>query len=166
MKVLEQSPDRLVIEENPVLLGCILAIAILIPAAIGLTMLASGSLQGLWMLGVAAFLGIPFVVFLRRVRVILDRSAGTVIIRTASLLGQSEQQLDIADIRKVEVETSVNRSASSNGRRSTSYTHRVVLHLPDRVVPLTEVFSGGDGAEKAAEAIRAWLGLQPSGTED
>lgn len=161
MKILEHTPDRLVIEENPVLLGCILAIAILIPAAIGLAMLASGGLDGFWMLGVAAFFGIPFVVFLRRVRVIFDRSAGTVIIRTASLLGQSEAHAALADIRKIEVETSISQSDSQGRQNSVSYTHRAVLHLPDRVVPLTEVYSGGNGAELTAETIRLWLGRDP-----
>jgi len=160
MQVLENSHDRLVVEDRPVLLGCLLAIAILVPTGVGLAMLTAGNLAGLWLLLGAAFLAIPFVVFLRRVRVIFDRGTGSVTLRSASLLGESEQRLSLADIRKVGVETSVSRQTTPGG--SVSRTHRAVLYLADSTVPLTEVYSGGDGAARIAEVITLWLGLPPS----
>jgi len=162
MKVLERSDARLVLEDNPVLLGCVLAVAIMVPTALGVVMLAAGNLLGLGLLVAGAFLAIPFVVFLRRVRVIFDRVMGRLTIRSATLFGQTETHFALSDIGGVGVETSVNTASSPNdhGIRS-STTHRPVLHLPGRVVPLTEVYSSGDGARQTAEAIRDWLGLPP-----
>jgi hypothetical protein len=155
MRVIEQSAERLVLEDNPVVLGVILALAILLPAGISLAMLASGSPGGLWALGIAAFLGIPFVVFVRRTRVILDRSIGAAVIRTATLRGTTETSHPLAAIRAAGIETSLSRT--STGGRST--THRPVLqfHGDAMPLPLDEVYSSGGSAQRTADAINAWL---------
>ncbi|OYW59540.1 MAG: hypothetical protein B7Z10_11450 [Rhodobacterales bacterium 32-66-7] len=155
MQILSQTRDRLVLEDNPVLLGCCLALAIFVPVAIGFAMLISGSLAGLWMLLVGGFFAALLAVFLRRVRVILDRTSGSLTIRTASLTGGTETSLPLADIRGVGVETSISRSTDGSG--GVSHTYRTVLHLADRELPLSQSFSAGDGAQQAAQAIRDWL---------
>lgn len=159
MRLVEDTPGRLVLEDRPWILGSILAVAILF-----FTMLALGLGQAnLWLglgMGLGAVLfGAAFVAFVRRVIVIFDRDAGAVVIRTASVLGQSQATHPLRDISGAGVETTVNRSTSTNGSRlaSNSETHRCVLHLAAQTVPLTEVSSSGDGAARTAEVINRWL---------
>jgi hypothetical protein len=156
MKIAEDTPDRLTLESRPWVLGSVLALVILLMLAIALASLA----ESLWLafgmtLGAGLF-GVCFVAFVRRVIVIFDRTAGAVVIRTASLLGQTERTLRLADIHEAAVDTSISRS--TGGRSTVSRTHRPVLRTPEGEVPLTQVYSGGDGAARMAEAINRWLG--------
>ena len=158
MNIREISPRRLTLEDRPWVLGIILAVVILF--LLFLALATSG--QSLWltfaMLLMAALFGAAFVAFVRRVIVIFDRDTGAVVIRTKSVLGQSETTHPLAEISHASVETTISRSTSSNGRRSTtSQTHRTVLHIGAEVVPLTQVYSSGDGAERMAAAINDWL---------
>lgn len=158
MQVRETTPQRLILEDRPLVLGIILALAILFPLLLALATFRDAPWLGFAMALMAALFGAAFVAFVRRVIVILDRDAGAVVIRTKSVLGQSEATHPLAAISHASVETTVSRSTSSNGRRSTtSQTHRTVLHIGDKVVPLTEVYSSGDGAERIAGAINDWL---------
>lgn len=158
MRLVESSPRRLILEDRPVVLGIVLVLAILFPLLLALATWRDAPWLALAMGLVAAMFGGAFVAFVRRVNVIFDRDAGTVIIRTTSVFGRSESTHALADISEARVETVVNRSASSSGRQSsTSETHRTVLHLSDTVVPLTEVHSAGDGAKDAARVINDWL---------
>lgn len=161
MRIVEDTPDRLTIESRPWVLGSFLAGLIVIMLLIALATIGEEVWLGIGMLLGAGLFGVAFVAFVRRVIVIFDRRAGAVVIRTATILGQSERTLALAGIRDVLVETSISRSTSSNGGRSTiSRTHRPVLHTDEGEVPLTEVFSGGNGAEEIAEATRRWLGVK------
>ena len=159
MRMAETTTDRLTLESRPWVLGIFLVIGIMAMLAVA----AFGFTVDLWlglgmMLG-AALLGVMFVVFVRRVIVIFDRPARAVVIRTASLLGQGERTLPLDDILRAEVETSISRSTSSSGgRRSATRTHRTVLVTTAENVPLTLVFTSGNGAAQNAEAINQWLG--------
>ena len=158
MQIRETLPHCLTLEDRPWLLGIILAVVILFLLLLALATAGESLWLAFAMLLMAALFGAAFVAFVRRVIVILDRDAGAVVIRTKSVLGQSEATHPLAAISHASVETTVSRSTSSNGRRSTtSQTHRTVLHIGDKVVPLTEVYSSGDGAERIAGAINDWL---------
>jgi hypothetical protein len=158
MKIIAESPDRLMLEDRPWILGGILVGVILFFVLIAL-LTAQGNLWlGLGMGLGAAMFGLAFVVFVRRVIVIFDRGARAVVIRSVSLLGQSEQTLALAHLRGAVVETSISRSSGGGRRSGTSKTHRPALQTPDGLVPLTQIYSGGPGAERAAAAINAWLG--------
>jgi hypothetical protein len=155
MQIVEDTPDRLTMEDRPWVLGAGLAIAILLMVVIALQTVAENIWLGLGMTLVAALFGVAFVAFVRRVIVIFDRKAAAVVIRTKSLLGQTEATYALADVRGAGIDTSVNRS-TSQGTGST--THRTVLQMPAGDVPLTEVYSGGDNAARMAEAVNRWLG--------
>ncbi|WP_103258556.1 hypothetical protein [Tabrizicola aquatica] len=158
MKVLDQTPDRLLLEENPLLLGVLLAIAVFLPLALAVVLLVQGSWFGLIPLAVAAFLALFLVLFVVRTRVLFDRPAGHVVIRLRRLTGETAQVLPLADIRAARVETSISRSTPTNGGTATvSETHRAVLLTPQGEVPLTTAYSAGDGAERMAQAINDWL---------
>jgi hypothetical protein len=160
MRLADETPDRLMLESRPWLLGSVLIMVITLMLVVAWATLGSEPWLALGMVLGAGLFGVAFVAFVRRVIVIFDRSAGAVVIRTASLLGQTEKTLPLANIRTVVVETSINRSTGSNGRSgSVSRTHRPVLETYDGPVPLTEVYSGGDGATRIAETLNRWLGL-------
>lgn len=158
MRILDTSPHRLTLEDRPWLLGIILTIAILFPLLLALATWRESLWLGFAMVLMAALFGVAFGVFVRRVTVIFDRDTATVAIRTKSVLGPSETTHPLAQLSRASVETSISRSTSSNGGRSTtSRTHRTVLHIGEEIVPLTLVYSGGDGAERMATAINDWL---------
>jgi hypothetical protein len=159
MRIAEETPDRLTLESRPWLLGSFLILVIMVMLFVAWVTFAVEPWLGIGMSLGACLFGVAFVAFVRRVIVIFDRAVGAVVIRTASLLGQSEKTLPLADIARVVVETSISRSTGSNGRRgSVSRTHRPVLETGSGPVPLTEVYSGGNGAERIAEAVNRWLG--------
>ena len=159
MRLVAETPDRLTLESRPWLLGAILITVIMLMLLVAWATFGTEPWLGVGMVLGAGLFGVAFVVFVRRTIVIFDRGAGAVVIRTASLLGQGEKTLPLADIGQVVVETSISRSTSSKGGRSTvSRTHRPVLETTGGPVPLTEIFSGGDGAARVAEAINRWLG--------
>ncbi len=159
MRVADETPDRLTLEASPWLLGSFLILVILVLLAVALANLASEPWLGFGLTLAAALFGVAFVVFVRRVVVIFDRPAKAVVIRTASFLGQSEQTLRLADVQRAGISTHVSRSHRTGGGRSTSRTHAPVLVTPDGDVPLTQIHSGGDGAERVAKAINRWLGI-------
>ena len=159
MRTVTNTPSQLVLEDRPWLLGSILAIVILFFALLALATGAENLWLGLGMGLAAALFGVAFVAVARRVIVIFDRGAGAVVVRTASLLGQTEQTHRLSDITGASVETVVNRSTPTNSGRlaSTSETHRVVLQVNSQAVPLTQVFSAGQSAASCAAAINHWL---------
>ncbi len=159
MRIVSSSPHRLILEDRPWVLGIILTLAILFPLLLALATWRDAPWLAFAMGLVATMFGAAFVAFVRRVIVIFDRDAGTVVIRSASLLGRSETTLALADITQAEVETVVNRSTGSSTSRSsgTSETHRTVLHAAGTVVPLSEVHTAGDSALLMAATINLWL---------
>ncbi|CAN1557163.1 hypothetical protein MCELHM10_02452 [Paracoccaceae bacterium] len=160
MRITLSTPHRLILEDRPWVLGIILTLAILFPLLLALATWRDAPWLAFAMGLVAAMFGAAFVAFVRRVIVILDRDAGTVVILFASLLGQTETTLALADITQAELETVVNRSTkSTNTSSSTSETHRTVLHVGAEIVPLAPIYTGGNGAERAATAINDWLAL-------
>ncbi len=157
MRVTGETTERLTIESRPWILGSVLILCVLIPAGLGLALIGQSLWAGLGLLGAAALMGVMFVVFVRRVIVIFDRPAGSVVIRTATLMGQSEQTLALSDILGAEVETSRSTSRDSDGRHTTSTTHKPVLRTTSGPVPLTLISSSGNGAALVAAAVNRWL---------
>jgi hypothetical protein len=161
MKLIQETPARLVLEERPWVLGSALIIGILVFLALAL---------GLWTVTVwltlgfglaALLLAVCFVVFVQRVIVILDREAGALVIRTRNLMGQGERTLALSEVSGAEVETSRSTSTSNNGGRTTSVTHRTVIATRSGPVPLTNIYTSGSGAENNAAAINRWLAAAP-----
>lgn len=159
MKIRDVTPERLTIESRPWLLGVVLIVVIVMLAGIALFMLSENAWVSLGLGGAAALIAVMFVIFVRRVLVILDRTAGVVVIRTATLLGQREQSLPLADVRQAGIE-SFRSTSPSGGRSRTRSTHRPVLETANGPVPLTLISTSGGGAEQVAMAINRWLAAQ------
>lgn len=160
MKIVDNSPDRLTLEDRPWILGGILVVVILFFVFLALAMVGENLWMGFGMGVGAAMFGLAFVIFVRRVIVIFDRPAQAVVIRTVSLLGQKERTLPLVDLRGAIVETTISRRSPSSGggrQRSTSQTHRPSLQTSAGVVPLSEIYVGGGSAAAAVAVINAWL---------
>lgn len=162
MQVIEETPDRLVIESRPWVLGGVLILGILILLALAMALWSESAWLTLGFGLAALLLCVCFAVFVRRLLVIFDRSAGMLVIRARSLSGQTERTLSLGDILRAEVETTRSSSTSTNGSRSTSVTHRPVLVTRSGPVPLTQIASSGDGAAVIVAAMNRWLSAPAS----
>lgn len=157
MKLIQETPSRLMLEARPWVLGSALIIGIVAFLALALALWSVTAWLTLGLGLAAILLAVCFVVFVQRVIVIFDRPAAAVVIRTRSLMGQEEQTLALSDVTGAGVETSRSTSTSTDGRRSTSVTHRTVLATRSGPLPLTSIYTSGSGAETIAQAINRWL---------
>lgn len=140
-------------------LGVILVVVIVFLAFLALVTAGENLWIALAMALMATLFAGAFVLFVRKVTAIFDRQAEVVVIASKGVLGQTETSHSLSNLSRASVETSISRSTSSNGgRATTSRTHRTVLHIGAETIPLTLVYTGGDGAERAAKAINDWLG--------
>lgn len=158
MKVLANTPDRLILERRPWILAISILLFTLVFVAIGLSQVASGQILGSLAFGLGGGLVgfIGFWAFVRRTQVILDRGYGTVTIRRRSLFGFTQEVYPLDEVTGAEVET------SSGGDTD---THRPALALDGqtgpRRVPLVQVYVSGRSAERVVATIQDWLGNGP-----
>lgn len=167
MRILHQTPDRLVLELRPLaLLILCLGLAALF-AAIGFGMPAliarlvpfagaAGQVPGIGLLGYAAILPLLVAaVLLKTRRLTFDRNAGRVTLAARGLFGRSETSHDLAAFRGALLQR--NRRAGNN---STTYT--ALLHFADPIgtVPVTPYGTGGSEPARTVEAINDWFGPQ------
>ncbi|MFN3971288.1 MAG: hypothetical protein ACK4L4_07950 [Gemmobacter sp.] len=157
MKVHEDTPDRLVLEDRPLLLSGVPAALTLGLAAGAVLVLHVDILAALILALVSPFMGLVLALFLRRAIVILDRRSGIMLWREATLWGQSERTTPLEAVRGVVVQ----RHRSRGEAGEDGGTFRVALRIDGQgEVPLTWVYSAGRGAERAAAALTRWL-MQP-----
>lgn len=161
MKVMENTPERLVLDDRPVVLGSALAGLVVLMAGITLATLAQSVVAAMLpLLGVALF-GVAFAAFVRRSTAKFDRAAGVFTLRVARVTGVTEATYPLGDIVGAGVETtrSGSSAADGGGRRTGSKLHRPVVRLRGGAEPvvLNDVFAAGGGAEAAAAAVNAWL---------
>ena len=152
MKVIHRSDTMLVLEDQPWLIGILMIGMVLIFAFGGMVLLASDeTFGGLMMLLIGT--GVPVLIgalMVQRVRLTLDRSAGTVTRTRRSVLGltQTTQALDRLDRARVAV------SSDSDGS-----TYRMELDFRDPAgrVPFTTYHTSGTRPEAMAQAVNDWL---------
>lgn len=152
MRVKTETPELLVLEDRPLLVALLLSAFLMMDAAAVFGLAAHGEWAGVAMLG----LGIPlvlagFVFFVRRTIVFFDRGTGMVTIRIASLIGQKEDSLPLAEVIGAEVQ----RNPSS---KSGSTARPVLLLQGGARRPLLSVSTSGRGPGRAAAAINRWIG--------
>lgn len=160
MKVTTDTPDLLIVDDKPIILGIALIIFILVFAGAGLAVLLSGEWFGLIFLVVGCGLGFAaFAVFVRRVQVVFHRPEGYVEFRRRNVFGGKSERLALADVARADIEES---RSSDNGA-----TWRVVLVVTEgritRREPVTMAFSNGRGHHRVAAAINHWLDAAATG---
>ncbi len=154
MKMIRDTPDQLILEDTPWLLGIAMIGFILAFVGPGLFLVMSGEWMGLFFAGVGGGLGVmALAVFVERIQLILDRQAGTLTIRRATVLRYVQEVLPLSDLVGAELES---RIGGKGGR-----TQRAALVLSDgtgrRLHPITEVWTNGAGPARTVAAITGWL---------
>jgi hypothetical protein len=171
MRILEQTPDRLVLELRPVALlilcvGLFLLFFVLgfgmrlfLPAIAGLMGMPDMGLSalprapGMNLLGYASVIPLLVAVFLIKTRrLTFDRQTGQITIASRGLLGHREKTYPLADLQ------GANLAASRSGNSGT--TCRAVLHFAGETgqVPVTPYSTSGPGPVQTVNAINQWLG--------
>jgi hypothetical protein len=153
MKVIHNTEQLLMIEDQPWFIGIMMIVMALIFAFGGMALLASGQLfGGLMMLLIGV--GVPLLIgalMVQRVRLTFDRSVGTVTRTRRSVLGltQTTHPLDRLDRARVGVST------DSDG---TTYRMELDLRDPPEMVPFTTYHTSGTRPEEMTRAVNDWLG--------
>lgn len=154
MKITTDTPELLIVDDKPIILGIALTVFILIFAGIGLGLMFSGEWWGLVFLVVGGGLGLgAFWAFVRRVQVVFHRPDGYVEFRRRNIFSGSTLRFELAEISRAEIE----ESRSNEG----GATWRVVLVIDEGQnvgrYPITLAYSNGGGHHRAADAINDWL---------
>ena len=159
MKIAQNTPDTLILDDRPWLLGGLLVLLILIFAGFGLNALFAGRGAGLLGLAGAAFWGVALVVFVRRTTFTFDRKTGQITRHVKSLRRATTTVWPLSGVSKADIETRMSRNSRQAGRANVTPMHRPILHWTDSspATPLTEVYVNGDGASETAAAINRWL---------
>jgi len=154
MKITRDTPEQLIIENNPIWLAVFLTLFSLIFIGIGLFMMREEFWFGLLFVGSGLIVGTLFsVIFIRRTQFIFDRPGNLVEMRRKSLLGFTNRTWELQYLDRAIVQS----SRSSEG--TTTYRAALVFDggMDAGTHPITIVYSSGSGADRAANAVNHWL---------
>lgn len=153
MKVRHNTPDLLIVEARPWILGVLFAAGAVGFFGAGVVQLVALNIAGLGLIAGGAFMMLFFYIFVRRVQVVFHRPEGWVEIRQRTIRRYDRVRHDLAEVERAMVQT----SNSGDG----GPTHRVALVIPEGQSkgrhPLTNYYTGGSGAERVAKVINGWL---------
>lgn len=173
MRIIEQTPDRLVLEIRPVALmllcvGLFLLFFILgfgmrlvLPALAGLFGMPGLSnlpqAPGMNLLGYASVIPLLVaVVLIKTRRLSFDRASGQVTVASRGLLGRGEKSYPLADLQGA--------SLAASRSHNSGTTYRAVLNFAGATgqLPVTPYSTSGPAPARTVEAINRWLGPRVS----
>lgn len=154
MKVTRDTPNQLIIENNPVWLAVFISVFALIFVGVGLFLMRQEFWMGVGFTLAGLVVGVIFnLAFTRRTQIIFDRPGNLVEMRRKSLLGYSKRSWALEHLSRADVQSS---------RSDNTTTYRAVMisdgGMDAGTHPITLVYSSGSGADTAAGAINRWLG--------
>ncbi len=153
MKVTRDTPDQLIIENNPIWLAIFVTAFGLLFFTMGLANLGTDLKLALTFM--AGGLGIAVVfnmAFVRRTQLILDHPRNHVELRRRSWFGYSKMTWEMRFLDRAIVET------MHSGDTPTNRAALVISGGMDAGThPVTLVYSSGHGADRARDAINGWL---------
>ena len=152
MKVTRDTPDQLIVEDRPWILGAILIAFTMVFAVIGMAMLADGEAAGLGILGGALIGLLGFAVLVQRLQVIFHRPENYIEIRRKSVFRQSAIRYPLSECAAARLEETAGDE---------SMLYRVSLDFPSGQSQgrhaLTHYYSNSRGHARCETAINAWL---------
>ncbi|WP_137109544.1 hypothetical protein [Rhodobacter sp. SY28-1] len=171
MKVIERTPDRLVLRDVPLRAGLFLLAVALFPMLWGWALFRAGEPTGglaLFGIGLLLLFGC-FGVFVRVHRITLDRARDIVEITETGILGRRRTQHVLRDLHGATLQSMViKRKPGDRDRRAGSgwvpeprVWRAALVHRNGHAVPLSNVYGSEKSAGIAASAINAWFGSPP-----
>lgn len=151
MKVIRDTPDQLILENNPIFLAIAISLFGLLVVGIGLFTIAENFLSGVALLFLGLGLGIGFnILFVRRTQLILHAPDDLVTLRRRGWMGDTEQTWALKHLEKAIVET-------APGSDTTRPLIVFAGGMDAGTHPVTKVSSSGSGALITSETINRWL---------
>lgn len=152
MKVTRDTPEQLIVENNPILLAIFVSVFGLIFVGIGLANIAEDFSMGLLFILGGLIFGVGFnMIFVRRTQLILDAPRNLIELRRRSWIRYSAMTWELRYLDRAIVQTS---------HSGDTPTHRAALIINGGMDvgthPITLVYSSGSGAKRAADAINRW----------
>lgn len=159
MDITRNTPDQLIIDDTPWLLGAVVIGVILTFASSGVSLILNGVWAGLVLIVVICCVGLAiFAAFIRRVQLILDRPAGTITLRTKTLFGLTEMIHDLPDLSRATLEVTI------GGKGGKLYRPSLILDQGMSVGthPIIPTYVNSSGPKRMVDAINIWLNTDPS----
>ena len=156
MKVTHDTPEKLIIENNPIWLAIFISVFGMVFVAVGLFLMSQEFWMGLLFAGAGLVVIVVFnLAFTRRTQFIFDHPGNLVDMRRKSLLGFTNRTWSLEHLDRAVIQ-------SSRSDNSTTYRAALVFNggMDPGTVPITIVYSSGSGAERAANAVNNWLATQ------
>ena len=158
MKITTDTPEMLIVDDRPVILGIALSLFILVFVGIGTMLTLNGEPMGLLFAGIGGGLGLlAWWAFVRRVQVVFHRPGKYLEFRRKNMFGGARLRLPLDDVERAVVEESMSDGTS---------TYRVALETHGESAgrhPLTLAYSNIGHPHEVAAQINAWLGVAGSG---
>ncbi len=156
MKITRETPDQLIIENNPIWLAIFVSVFGLIFFGIGLANVRAEPGMGIAFIAGGLAIAVGFnMIFIRRTQLILDRPRNLVELRRKGWLNYVSMTWELQYLTRADVQS------SSSGDTN---TYRAALQISGGMDagthPITLVYSSGRGAKRAANAINRWLDSQ------
>ena len=153
MKISHHTPDLLILDDIPWVMGIMMSVFTLTFVGPGLYQVIDGDMTGFWMIlaGLGIF-ALGFFGFVRRTQVVFNRETGLVRLRSRTLRGYREQVFDLSDVSRARLQAHY----SDNSK-----TYRLAIEITEGpnqgVHPTTPVYTSGKGPHEAEAAINMWL---------
>lgn len=165
MKVTQNTPDLLIIEELPWFIAIMLTLFTLLFAGVGLLVMPQTILGGLVFLLVGGGLGLGGIgIFVERLQLILDARAGTATLRSRTIFRHRETVFPLPDVLRATGESTLSGGdTSTDPSRVRRPVHRPSLVLRDAaggtalLHPITEIYDSSTSSAVTIRAINDWL---------
>ncbi len=156
MKISENTPDRLILDDVPWIRGILIILVTLYVIAMGFHEWNDGRTLGPWIVGGGVLAGLLFfALFVERYQIIFLRSEKTILRRKRSVFGFSETRHDLGAVSHAEVE-----EETGTDNDVSYYAALIVPEGPDAPkLRLTDYSTSGFGPPALVDQINDWLGV-------
>jgi hypothetical protein len=156
MRIKVETPDELVLESQPWLIGLVMIVLILGTVGVGLNViLVEGDWQGVFLiLGGITTGGLCFAFLVERTQIWADRRTDTLAYRRKTVFRKTEERIPLSSVLAADVESRRGKNGSVN---------RLTIMVRDGGVgriAIGSVWVSGGGPRRAARAINRWLGVE------
>jgi len=153
MKITRDTPDQLIVDNTPWLLGIAISSSILVFAGIGVFLISQGNWAGLIFFVLGCCFGIAgFAAFVRRTQLILNRPANTATLRTRTLFGLTQTEHKLSNLIRAKLES------TSSTKGTTLYRPTLILEgMSAGPHPIIPSYTNTKMPDEMVKAINGWL---------